>query len=238
MAKSGLRPEVLGNYNGTDGLRIKDLPDLVIHQGIAKCIKLPNRIHVRRELSKAKHQYFTFSTASATRHILAYLNDRLVYREPLNGDSPVIAPDYIYKTNRGRNSKKLFLPTSQISKLVRDTFRPRFTWRPYVLRSYFDTQLLISESKGKIAHDFRVFFMGHKGSIEARYTTNKGILAEALITEMRESFVRSEEHLEQTDAEPWLEQRQEVQQIIEDATPEQLDRVLEVLSIGKTGQAS
>ncbi|MDI1495879.1 MAG: hypothetical protein K8823_1187 [Cenarchaeum symbiont of Oopsacas minuta] len=44
------------------------------------------------------------------------------------------------------------------------------------MRAYFDTQLLIAESKGKIAHDIRAFFMGHSGNIEARYTTNKGIL--------------------------------------------------------------
>jgi len=68
--------------------------------------------------------------------------------------------------------------------------------RPYVFRSYFDTQLLIAESRGKIAHDFRAFFMGHKGSIEAKYTTNKGVLPEALINEMREAFKRSEEFLD------------------------------------------
>ncbi len=238
MAKSGLRPEVIGNHNGTDGLKISDLPDIVIHQGKVKCIRMPNRIVVRRQLSKARHQYFTFGTQSATNHLIAYLNDRLAHGEPLHGDSPVVAPDYIYKTNRGRNSTKTFLPTPQISSLVRQVFRPRFTWRPYVLRPYFDTQLLIAESKGKIAHDFRVFFMGHKGTMEARYTTNKGILPEVLVAEMREAFLRSEEHLEQTDIDPVLEQRVEAQSIIQTATPEQLDRVLEVLcSTGKTGQA-
>ena len=105
------------------------------------------------------------------------------------------------------------------------------------MRAYFDTQLLIAESKGKIAHDFRVFFMGHKGSIESRYTTNKRILPEALTREMRNSFERSEEFLENNDADPVLEQRQEVQNIIEQATPEQLGRVLEVLAgTGKAGR--
>ena len=230
MAKSGLRPEVIGNHNGTDGLTIADLPDIVIHQSKVKCIRMPNRIVVRRELSKARHQYFTFGTRSATNHLVAYLNDRLSHGEPLHGDSPVVAPDYVYKTNRGRNAAKKFLPTPRISKLVRDVFRPRFTWRPYVLRPYFDTQLLIAESKGRIAHDFRVFFMGHKGTMEARYTTNKGVLPEVLVAEMREAFLRAEEHLEQTDTDPMLEQRIEAQNIIETATPEQLDRVLEVLN--------
>ncbi|MHB8602818.1 MAG: hypothetical protein ACYC6W_03165 [Nitrosotalea sp.] len=60
----------------------------------------------------------------------------------------------------------------------------------------FDTQLLISESRGKIAHDFRVFFMGHKGSIEAKYTTNKSILSKLLTDEMREAFRKSQEFLD------------------------------------------
>ena len=54
----------------------------------------------------------------------------------------------------------------------------------------------MAESRGKIAHDFRVFFMGHTGSIEARYTTNKGILPNALVEEMRSAFKRSQEFLD------------------------------------------
>ena len=238
MAKSGLRPEVIGNHDGTDGLRMRDMPDLVIQQGVVRCIRTPNRIVVRRELSKAGHQYFTFSTKSATNQIISYLNDRLSHGEPLHGDSAVVAPDHIHKTNRGGNSAKEFLPTQRISTLVRDTFRPRFTWRPYVLRPYFDTQLLIAESKGKMVHDFRVFFMGHKGTMESRYTTNKGVLPEVLMAEMREAFVRSEEYLDQTDAPDAQEQRLQAQRMIQDATPAQLGHMLEALRAGKMGQAA
>src|SRR5437660_1015067 len=79
---------------------------------------------------------------------------------------------------------------------VRKAMRPRFKWRPYVLRAFFDTQLLIAESRGKMAHDFRVFFMGHTGSIEAKYTTNKSIIPKILMDEMRESFRKSQEFLD------------------------------------------
>ncbi len=163
------------------------------------------------------------------------------HSKPLNDDSPVVASDYIYKTNRGNNHNKPFLPTRQISKEIRDTFRPRFTWRPYVLRAYFDTELLIAESKGKIAHDFRAFFMGHKGSIEAKYTTNKGILPEVLVTEMREVFKRCEEllDLELTTEDPMLKQKGEIQDTLQHATSEELGQVLEMiqtLDIGKTSQ--
>ena len=114
----------------------------------------------------------------------------------MTGDSPLISPNITHRYGRGRNTNKKFLPTLRISKLIRDVFRPRFPWRPYVLRAYFDTQLLMSESRGRIAHDFRVFFMGHKGSMEAKYTTNKGLLPDALIEEMRDAFRRSEEFLD------------------------------------------
>ena len=240
MSKSGLRPEVLGNHDGTDGLQMRDLPDIVIHQGMTKCIRTPNQVIVRRELSKAKHQYFTFLTSSGTKKLVAYLNDRLACGKPLHGNSPVVAPDHRHKLNRGKNNGKTFLPTRQISKEIRNTFRPRFQWRPYVLRAYFDTELLIAESKGKIAHDFRVFFMGHKGSMEARYTTNKGMLPEILVREMRDAFKRSEEFLdlETSNEDPILEQKEAMQQTIRDATPEELGSILEMfqcMNIGNMG---
>ena len=243
MAKSGIRPEVMGNHDGTDGLRMRDLPDVIIHQGVAKCIRAPNQIIVRRTLSKTRHQYFTFLTTSGTKVLLAYLNDRLAAGEPLNGDSPVIAPDYVYKTNRGANRGKQFLPTERISREIRRTFRPRFSWRPYILRAYFDTELLIAESKGRMAHDFRVFFMGHKGSMEAKYTTNKGVLPEALLDEMRDAFARSEDllDLEVAKKDPVLEQKQAMHDAIRDATPQELGLLLEacrMMGAGKTVPAT
>ncbi len=84
MAKAGLRPEVLGNYNATDGLMMKDLPDIVIQQGVAKCLQSPPKIIVRKTLSKVRHQCFTFLTSDGTKKLLAYLNDRLAKGHPTN----------------------------------------------------------------------------------------------------------------------------------------------------------
>ena len=242
VAKSGLRPEVLGNDNGTDGLKMKDLPDVAIQGGVAICTKKPMRITVRAELSKTRHQYFTFSTSDATSRILSYLNERLSKREPLHGNSPVISPDIGAKNRRGLNKDKPHLPTRQISRRIRNVFRPRFTWRPYVLRAYFDTQLLIAESKGLIAHDFRVFFMGHVGSIEATYTTNKSILPEELLDAMRESFGKAEKYLDiETIKEDKTAKTKELAYAqIQKAKPEQLGAILEALynmNAGKMLQA-
>ena len=62
-----------------------------------------------------------------------------------------------------------------------------------IYKASLPARLPVAELKGKIAHDFRVFFMGHRGSMESKYTTNKGVLPEALLQEMQESFARSEE---------------------------------------------
>ncbi|MBI5146293.1 MAG: hypothetical protein HZA84_03640 [Thaumarchaeota archaeon] len=227
IAKSGLRPEVLGNYRGTDGLRIKDLPDLAIVQGLATFMQTPPRIVVRKNLSKARHEYFTFTTDIGGKKLLAYINSRTLAGESMSPDTPVIAPETWHENQRGNNNGKKFLPTSRIEEVIRNTMRPRFSWRPYLLRAFFDTELLISESRGRIAHDFRVFFMGHKGSIEARYTTNKSILPKALMDEMRESFKRSEEFLdlEKSAEDPLEKKRGQVKETVGKLSVEQLAEV-------------
>ncbi|MSV26243.1 MAG: hypothetical protein EXS75_01325 [Nitrosarchaeum sp.] len=196
MGKAGLRPQVLGNHNATDGLMIQDLPELEVIHGIARFTKTPARVVIRRTLSKAGHKYFSFITETGAEKILAYLNQRMIDGEILGPESPVIAPFSKYKRFRGKNEGKKFLCTAIIERDVRVTMRPRFKWRPYVLRAFFDTQLLIAESRGKIAHDFRVFFMGHTGSMEAKYTTNKSILPKALTDEMYTSFKKCQEFLD------------------------------------------
>jgi len=127
--------------------------------------------------------------------LVAYLNQRISEDEVLNAESSLISPNTGYRTFRGKNEGKKFLSTARIEQDVREAMRPRFKWRPYVLRAFFDTQL-IAESRGKIAHDFRVFFMGHTGSIEAKYTTNKSILPKILTDEMYESFRKCQEFLD------------------------------------------
>jgi hypothetical protein len=70
-----------------------------------------------------------------------------------------------------------------------------FNWRPYVLRAYFDTNMIIAESKGKISHPYLQFLMGHKGDIEARYSTNKGVLPPDMIEDMRNAYKACEPFL-------------------------------------------
>ncbi|MGP6220772.1 hypothetical protein [Caldiplasma sukawensis] len=59
MAFSGLRPESLCDYEGTDGLRSGDLKELKLSDEIG-FNKIPVTVTVRSKLSKARHQYFSF----------------------------------------------------------------------------------------------------------------------------------------------------------------------------------
>jgi hypothetical protein len=192
VAMAGLRLETLGNYDASDGLVIADFPEMNIDGNKISFLNFPTQISIRRELSKTSHRYFTFLPKQGCDYLKAYLEKRIKSGETLSSDSPVIITAYGPEF-RNKNSK--FITTRNVSRLIREAMRPRFNWRPYVLRSYFDTQLLLAESHGKISHPYRVFFMGHKGDIEARYTTNKGILPIDLIEDMRQAYLRSEPYL-------------------------------------------
>jgi len=145
---------------------------------------------VRPNLSKAGHRYFTFLGAEGCGYLTEYLRLRAEAGEKLTPETDLIHPEASHSTHRGIDA---FIRTINVSDGIRLAIRKAgLPWRPYVLRAYFDTQLLLSESKGKVAHDYRVFWMGHKGSMEARYTTNKGRLSANFVDDMREAYQRCE----------------------------------------------
>ena len=75
--------------------------------------------------------------------------------------------------------------------------------------------------------------MGHKGSMQAKYTTNKGVLPESLLNEMREAFKRCEEFLdlEAKEEDPLLKQKENVKTTIDKATPEQMQKILDFVNV-------
>ncbi|MEM4311309.1 MAG: hypothetical protein QXX95_02865 [Nitrososphaerales archaeon] len=54
MAFSGIRPESIGNYLGSDGLRIKDLPELHIDKGTVTFEKVPHHHHCEKDFEQGK----------------------------------------------------------------------------------------------------------------------------------------------------------------------------------------
>jgi site-specific recombinase XerC len=190
MAFSGLRPESLGNYEGTDGIRLGDFVEAKITEKGIEFPKIPTPLVIRKGLSKVRHQYFTFVPEQAITYIREYLEKRAQEGETLNRDSTVLGLD-------ARGVKKNeFLRTNLVTRDIKEAIvKAGFNWRPYVLRSYCDTNMIIAESKGKISHPYLQFMMGHKGDIEARYSTNKGILPPDMIEDMRKCYTESQPFL-------------------------------------------
>ena len=199
MAFSGLRPQVLGNMTGTKGLELRDLPELeIINNNEVSFSKIPTRINVRHELSKTKQKYLTFLGPEGCEYIKSYLERRIYNGEIMKPETAIISYSKGYGDAGFRDGDRgdRHITRKTLTKEIRTAMRPKYQWRPYVLRAYFDTQLLVAENNGKIAHAYRQFFMGHKGNMEARYTTNKGRLPETVIEDMRDAYKRSLEYLE------------------------------------------
>jgi len=194
IAFAGLRPESLGNYRGTDGLRVLDLPEIQIDNENKRVwfSKVPTKVVVRDVLSKAGHSYFTLLCEEGCRYVAEELERRLRAGEELTPESPIII-------NLGAE-KPRHVTTKTISADIRYAFRKAgFNWRPYLLRVYFDTRLLIAESKTPgFLRDYRVFLMGHRGDIEHVYTLNKGILPISLEESILSSFIKASQFIETT----------------------------------------
>ena len=187
VAFAGVRPEVLGNYQGDDGLVLSDLSELKIGKDSIEFTSVPTAVRVRPGLSKNSNGYLTFLSSEGCEYVKQYLEERLRSGEKLAPDTDLIHPD---------RAGKRFIRTINIGDAIRTAIRGAgFRWRPYNLRHYFDTQLLMAESKGKVPHDFRVYWMGHVGSIDARYTTNKRQVPKEFLEEMRAAYKRCESFL-------------------------------------------
>jgi hypothetical protein len=74
VAHSGLRLQTLGDYEGREGLRVRDLPELKIESNSMVFPAMPALVLVRKELSKAGHQYFTFLSEEGCGYIIRLLH--------------------------------------------------------------------------------------------------------------------------------------------------------------------
>jgi len=171
IAFAGLRPSAVVN------LRLMDLPELTIENGNVNLTKVPAVIKVKSRFSKNARPYVTFLSNEGCEYLLEYLRYRMKLDETLTLESPVLT--YSLKGKLRMFGRKGY------SRLIKRTFnRAGFPFRPYVLRSYFDTAIM--NARG-VPHEFQTFWMGHTGTIEATYTVNKN-LPEWQIEEMRKTF--------------------------------------------------
>ena len=183
-AFSGIRPEVMGNVDGSDGLRIGDIKDLKIKDNEVVFEKLPAVIVVRPQLSKTRKRYLTLIPPEGAKYITDYLNWRKKRGAVLDENSLVIRADdrANYLQHGG------ILTTNIIRKRLKETIvAAGFEYRPYVFRSYFASALDMCENKRIISHSWFQYWMGHKGDMSARYSTEK-LLRTGVVEEMRGKF--------------------------------------------------
>ena len=202
MAHSGVRPQVLGSYQAEGGLRLGDLPDLKLEDKALTFTETPFVVRVPANLSKTRTAYTTFGTSQQATALLAYLCERRDGGEKLGLDSPVVAAQPTRGAARMRqasaNFGNGFLSTSvivrEIHQVLTSSLPEGVTWRPYVLRSYCSTRLMMAEGAGKMTRDLREAILGHDTGVSGRYNVGKPWGPEVL-KEARAQYKRAEPYL-------------------------------------------
>jgi integrase len=183
LAHSGVRPQVVGSYRGERGLSLGDLPDLDLKTLSFR--EVPFIVRIPAELSKTGVAYVSMGSKESAETISAYLAQRREGGEELTSESPVV-PGAGEADLRGAAKRRLraaqfrrgFLATSNVTaelgRVLHAAAGKGERLRPYSLRGYFSTRLMLAEGAGKITRDLREAFLGHDlKSVSRRYNLGK-----------------------------------------------------------------
>ena len=190
-AFTGIRPQVLGNYKATNGLRLSDLPEMRIVDGKVVFDIIPTRIVVREELSKMCNQFEGFLCEEGCMRLATYLERRMRQGEVLTPQCAVIGDD----DGEGR-----VLTTKAIARIVKKPLRRAgLEWRQNILRRYYDVRMGQAAAKPEMGllESWVTFWMGHSGDVEQVYRHRKK-LADSQLEQMREAYARASEMLQTT----------------------------------------
>jgi hypothetical protein len=113
--------------------------------------------------------------------------------EELDAQSPLVSVSSSHNRRGWRSVREIesnHIVAAVVGRDIRSAMRPMFNYRPYVLRSFFSTRLLMAVSEGVVDNNYRVYWMGHQGIMSARYSTNKAMLPPDLVESMRDSYKR------------------------------------------------
>lgn len=184
IAFAGTGIEVMGDYLGDDGLKIRDFPEMKLGSSDVTFEEVPATVNVRKSLSKSGNQYFTFLCEEGCEYLRRLLVWRIMRGEKLTKESPIISPYQLSIADQ-------HIRTNNIGDIMGKPIRlAGFDWRPYVLRRYFDARMMMAETDGLIIRDYRQFWMGHSGDIEAVYTLHKGV-SKDVVEKMRDSYAKA-----------------------------------------------
>ena len=201
MAHAGLRPGVLGSYQAESGLTLADLPDLRLGKK-PSLAEVPFVVRVPAHLSKTRVSYTTFGSSQLASTLLAYLTERVESGEKLTPTSPVVAVRATRGVASRRRGDPRFSSGFVVTKAVVGEIHDALTssapegvrWRPYVLRAYCSSRLLMAEGAGKITRDLREALLGHDLGNSGRYTLGK-TWSDDLLKDARAAYKRAEPYL-------------------------------------------
>ena len=99
-----------------------------------------NGIEIRRKIKIKGARDTPSLSEEGCEYLKDYLEERIREGEEVTPDPSIITP---------KLRMNPFIRAVNIGDIIRGAIRGAgFSWRPYVLRSYFDTQLMLAESKG------------------------------------------------------------------------------------------
>ncbi|MGI0053155.1 MAG: hypothetical protein ACRECR_02700 [Thermoplasmata archaeon] len=201
MAHAGLRPGSLASYQGEAGLTLGDLPELRLGR-TPDFVEQPFVVLVPALLSKTRQLYTTFGSAQLGTALLSYLEQRRAGGEQLGPGSAILAPPLLrgaaLRSRQEARFSKGFLTTTAAVKEVRDALQSTVPegvrWRPYVLRAFCSSRLLMAEGGGKISRDLREAILGHDTGVAGRYNVGKTWGVD-MLRDARAAYKRAEPYL-------------------------------------------
>lgn len=198
MAFTGIRPRVMGDINGNDGLVLRDMPELILETKITfSDMEKPSMLNVKGFLSKNRKKYLTFLGREVKEYIVEYLNERKNNGKELGPESPLIQiqeKGWRKHRNYVEEPHKFFMTTLILMDIKQMILDSGFKWRPYIFKNYYSAQMDMAENKEIISHSLRQFLIGHNGTITDSYA--RKTLTTEQIEEYRDIFKRFEPFVE------------------------------------------
>ena len=192
IAFGGQRPEVIGTYKGTDGLRFGDLPEAHF-DGSGQLVfdRIPTRVDVRAILSKTKKPYYSFLGPEACAYLQAYVAERVARGETFTKNSPV----FTLEPRQRKTYGKVFMCTANITDRIKAAMKAvGIDERPYIWRSYFSQNLERAIADG-MPSTWREYWMGHTPGIAGIYALRD---PSKLAEEMRQAYDKARRYIETT----------------------------------------
>lgn len=187
----GVRTEVVGNIDGTDGLTFEDLLDF--NMDTLTFTERAPRIRVRTSISKNSKAYFGLLCDEGVSYLENYFRIRRENKEDIKESSPIITHNRITLDTNGDEITKPFITTKTVGASIRKAIRKAgLKNRPYDLRNYYAHRIEIF-----MHPDRSQYLMGHKGRMMARYTNPMRFPVDKL-EELRGEFLAGQKFL-QTD---------------------------------------